>query len=318
MTRRIIAIFVGITLALGVTACSSPKEREVTQSLFEDTTASFSATSAKVEEVEGWSDKDLSFYDADGEEMVFVTSWETLIYLSENPELKTYRGVKIGDRAKTALNKYPDIPNSFLYISNDNSDDNYAFDSLSDIEDVIIEHSLKKEHLTVAVVLDKDLVPIPFGAIQQSINSDNIITLSFVGIIFEIDEEKITEVTISNQLNESIEKKTELTFKCGEMIITKYTDNTSYCFFEFDGKDIPYELTLMLSYINAAQENDYKIIARTGENWFTYGATDGETDSLSYFPDEYSKIIESPDALSGLGEKYKEDMAKINEAMQTP
>jgi hypothetical protein len=89
------------------------------------------------------------------------------------------------------------------------------------------------------------------------------------------------------------------------MIITKYTDNTSYCFFEFDGKDIPYELTLMLSYINAAQENDYKIIARTGENWFTYGATDGETDSLSYFPDEYSKIIESPDVLSGLGEKYK-------------
>lgn len=64
---------------------------------------------------DSWSIEDFSFYDEDGREVEFLTTADSIqdrISLSDINEEKsgdyqTYRGVKIGDRATTALEKYP-------------------------------------------------------------------------------------------------------------------------------------------------------------------------------------------------------------------
>lgn len=70
-----------------------------------------------------WTEADFSFYDANGEERAFVTTKENSIRLSDWPELSTYRNVKIGDRAISALNKY-DLPYDYtLYGVMEDKDD---------------------------------------------------------------------------------------------------------------------------------------------------------------------------------------------------
>jgi len=65
-----------------------------------------SMAAPKRDDAPRWSEADLSFYDADGKERAFLTQTTTSINLKDTPELKTCRGVQIGDRANTALKLY--------------------------------------------------------------------------------------------------------------------------------------------------------------------------------------------------------------------
>lgn len=54
-----------------------------------------------------WSEKDFSFYDPDGRETIYASTDDYFLELSEcEDDIKTFRGVQIGDKSKDALANY--------------------------------------------------------------------------------------------------------------------------------------------------------------------------------------------------------------------
>lgn len=100
---------------------------------------------------DAWSIEDLSFYDEEKKESVFLTKEHRIINLSENIDLQTYRNVRIGDRATTALKKYnlSDFVFGFdpiKYIKSDTKN--------KEAEEVADELAQKYESLSASEMLD--------------------------------------------------------------------------------------------------------------------------------------------------------------------
>ena len=93
MKRKSVVILIISLLLSGCSSKSTPSKGQ------EDSTIDTESLTENY--TDAWSIEDLSFYDEEKKESVFLTKEH-----SQNIDLQTYRNVRIGDRATTALKKY--------------------------------------------------------------------------------------------------------------------------------------------------------------------------------------------------------------------
>lgn len=82
--------------------------------------------------VGSWKEADFAFYDYDGREILFPTTEDYWIHMDNKENIQTYREVRVGDRAKIALDKY-DLTD-FEYEIADFSKINPSTDESNEVE----------------------------------------------------------------------------------------------------------------------------------------------------------------------------------------
>lgn len=140
--------------------------------------------------VNGWSPEDFSFYNDNGDEKAFTTTNENYIMLSSYESLFTYRGIEIGDRATTALEKY-EIPYGAAYGSNQ---DMFEYNENVDLNKEIKDYAKRNnEEFAIILGFDEEFNSVNVYDIIQS--DTPIQDMWLFGFI--IEDEKISDIWIS-------------------------------------------------------------------------------------------------------------------------
>ena len=143
-------------------------------------------------DVEAWSAKDFAFYNASGEEEELLTTISQSMHLKDFSDLRTYRGVKIGDKATTALAKY-DIPYGYaVYSISSDMDSDITYTSDINLDGVFKQAARDGDTVWFGIALNPKFKPIKAAKDLKHV--------SYWYLLFYIEDEEIINIGVSKHI----------------------------------------------------------------------------------------------------------------------
>ena len=139
-----------------------------------------------------WCKEDFAFYDAGGSQVAAPEGDTSLVKLSDSEGARTHRGIGIGQPAGDALSVYDFPVDKAVY----GTEDARILDKDTDLEKEIARAAAEGASLAIVVVVNGDFQPI---AAKEIIDNPDSIREDVWMITFEVEEEKIADVTVGRR-----------------------------------------------------------------------------------------------------------------------